>query len=96
MKDFIKRMMLFGIGLAAMTREKIEEFVNELVKKGEVSEKEGKEMVQELIDKSKKVRKDLEGKMEEVAAATLKKLHIPTRGELDELKERIEKLEKSK
>ena len=96
MKDFIKRMMLFGIGLAAMTREKIEEFVNELVKKGEVSEKEGKEMVQELIDKSKKVRKDLEGKMEEVAAATLKKLHIPTRRELDELKERIEKLEKSK
>jgi len=96
MKDFIKRMMLFGIGLAAMTREKIEEFVNELVKKGEVSEKEGKEMVQELIDKSKKVRKDLDGKMEEVAAATLKKLHIPTRRELDELKERIEKLEKSK
>ena len=96
MKDFIKRMMLFGIGLAAMTREKIEEFVNELVKKGEVSEKEGKEMVQELIDKSKKVRKDLEGKMEEVAAATLKKLHIPTRSELDDLKERIEKLEKSK
>lgn len=96
MKDFIKRMMLFGIGLAAMTREKIEEFVNELVKKGEVSEKEGKEMVQELIDKSKKVRKDLEGKMEEVAAETLKKLHIPTRSELDDLKERIEKLEKSK
>ena len=94
MQEFIKKMMLFGVGLAAMTREKTEEFVKELVKKGEMSEKEGKQLVNDLMEKSKKMTRDLETKTEEMVAATLKRLNIPTRKELDELRERIEKLEK--
>jgi poly(hydroxyalkanoate) granule-associated protein len=94
MQEFIKKMMLFGVGLAAMTREKTEEFVKELVKKGEMSEKEGKQLVNDLMEKSKKMTRDLEAKTEEMVAATLKRLNIPTRKELDELRERIDKLEK--
>ncbi len=94
MQDWMKRMMLFGVGLAALTREKTEEFVKELVKKGELSEKEGRELVRELMEKSKKVTRDLEAKTEEMVAATLQRLNIPTRKELDELKERVAKLEK--
>jgi len=94
MQEFIKKMMLFGVGLAAMTREKTEEFVKELVKKGEMSEKEGKQLVNDFMEKSKKMTRDLETKTEEMVAATLKRLNIPTRKELDELRERIEKLEK--
>lgn len=94
MFDFIKKTMLVGVGLAAVTREKIEEIVGELVKKGELSEKEGKEMVDELVEKSKGVKKDLEKKVEKIVADTLKKLNIPTRDELVELKKKIDKLEK--
>lgn len=94
MQDWMKRMMLFGVGLAALTREKTEEFVKELVKKGELSEKEGRELVRELMEKSKKVTRDLEAKTEEMVTATLQRLNIPTRKELDELKERVAKLEK--
>lgn len=95
MFDFIKKTMLVGAGLAAMTREKIEGMVDELVKKGELSEKEGKEMVDELVKKSKSVKKDLEKKVEKIVADTVKKLNIPTRDELTELKEKIERMEKS-
>lgn len=94
MQEFIKKMMMFGVGLAAMTREKIEEFVKELVKKGEMSETEGKQFVNDLVEKSKKVTRDIETKTEEMVTATLKRLNIPTRKELDDLRERIEKLEK--
>ncbi|MCX5833870.1 MAG: phasin family protein [Deltaproteobacteria bacterium] len=94
MQEFIKKMMMFGVGLAAMTREKTEEFVKELIKKGEMSEKEGKQLVNDLMEKSKKMTRDLEMKTEEMVSATLKRLNIPTRKELDELRERIEKLEK--
>ena len=94
MFNFIKKTMLFGVGLAAVTREKIEEVVGELVKKGELSEKEGKEMVDELVEKSKSVKKDLEKKVEKIVADTLNKLNIPTRDELAELKKKIDKLEK--
>jgi poly(hydroxyalkanoate) granule-associated protein len=94
MQDWMKKMMLFGVGLAALTREKTEEFVKELVKKGELSEKEGKQLINDLVEKSKKVTRDLEVKMEEMVTATLQRLNIPTRKEMDELKERIAKLEK--
>lgn len=95
MFDFIKKTMLVGAGLAAMTREKIEEVVDELVKKGKLSEKEGKEMVDELIEKSKSVKKDLEERIEKTVTETLKKLNIPSRSEIAELKEKIEQMEKS-
>lgn len=94
MFDFIKKTMLVGAGLAAVTREKIEEIIGELVKKGELSEKEGKEMVDELVEKSKKVKKDLDKKVEKIVSDTLKKLNIPTREELTELKKKIDKLAK--
>ena len=94
MFDFIKKTMLVGVGLAAVTREKIEEIVGELVKKGELSEKEGREMVDELVEKSKKVKKDLDKKVEKIVADTLNKLNIPTRDELTALKKKIDKLAK--
>jgi len=94
MQGFIKKMMMFGVGLAAMTREKTEELVKELVKKGEMSEKEGKQLVNDLMEKSKKMTRELETKTEEMVTSTLKRLNIPTRKELDELRERVDRLEK--
>lgn len=95
MFNFIKKTMLVGAGLAAMTREKIEGTIDELVKKGELSEKEGKELVDELVEKSKSVKKDLEKKVEKIVTDTVKKLNIPTRDELTALKKKIEQMEKS-
>jgi poly(hydroxyalkanoate) granule-associated protein len=95
MFDLIKKTMLAGVGLAAMTREKIEKTIDELVKKGKLSEKEGKEIVEELIEKSKTTKKDLEKKTEKIITKSLKRLNIPTRDELTEIKKRIERLEKS-
>jgi polyhydroxyalkanoate synthesis regulator phasin len=39
--DFVKKSMLIGVGLATLTREKVEQTINELIEKGEMSEKEG-------------------------------------------------------
>jgi len=40
------------------------------------------------------VTRELETKTEEMVTLTLKRLNIPTRKELEELRERIEKIEK--
>jgi polyhydroxyalkanoate synthesis regulator phasin len=95
MLDFLKRTIWLGVGLAAMTAEKIEETVRGIVKKGHLSEKEGKELIVDLVEKSKKARKDLGDRVEGMVQDTLKRLKIPTRKEVDELKARIEQLEKA-
>jgi len=93
--DFIKKSMLIGVGLAALTREKIENTVDELIKKGEISEKEGKEAIDELMEKSKEFKKELTEKVEKAVADAIKKLNIPTRKEFAELKNKVEQLVKS-
>ena len=95
MLEFLKRTIWIGAGLAAMTAEKIEETVKEIVNRGHMSEKEGRELVDDLIEKSKKAKKDLGERVENVVQETLQRLKIPSRREVDELKARIEQLEKA-
>jgi poly(hydroxyalkanoate) granule-associated protein len=93
--DFVKKSMLIGVGLATLTREKVEQTINELIEKGEMSEKEGKDAVDDLMKKSKEVTKGLTEKVEKTVTDTLNKLNIPTRKEFAELKEKIKQMEKS-
>jgi poly(hydroxyalkanoate) granule-associated protein len=94
MLDYIRKMTLAGAGLAIITTEKIQEMMDDLVKKGEMTEKEAREVINEFIEKSKQARRDLEEKVEKTITAFLNRMNIPTRRELDEIKERLERLEK--
>ena len=94
MLDYIRKMTLAGAGLAMMTTEKIQELMDELVKKGEMTEKEAREAVNEFLEKSKQARKDLEEKMEQILTGLLNRVNIPTRKEFEDMKERLARLEK--
>lgn len=94
MLEYMRKLTLAGAGLAIMTTEKIQEIMDELVKKGEMTEKEAKETVDEFVDKSKQAKKDLEDKMEQFVTGFLNRMNIPTRKELEEIKERLARLEK--
>jgi polyhydroxyalkanoate synthesis regulator phasin len=89
MFDLIKKTMLTGVGLAAMTREKAEELAKELIKKGELSEKEGKELVDDLLKKSEQAKKDLEKKMKDMVKKALKKMDVATKKDIARLEKNI-------
>jgi poly(hydroxyalkanoate) granule-associated protein len=93
MLDYIRKMTLAGAGLAIMTTEKVQEIMDELVKKGEMTEKEAREAVSEFVEKSKQAKKDLEDKMEQTVTGLFRRLNIPTRKELEEIEERLARLE---
>jgi len=93
MLDYIRKITLAGAGLAIITTEKIQAIMDELVKKGEMTEKEAKEAVAEFVEKSKQAKKDLEEKIEQISSGLVKRMNVPTRKELDEIKERLDRLE---
>jgi len=95
MFDYIRKMTLAGAGLAILTSEKIQEIMDDLVKKGEMTEKEARETVDEYVEKSKQAKKDLEEKMEQMVTRFLNRMNIPTRKELEEIKVRLAQLEKT-
>lgn len=50
-ESIIKKFLLGGIGLASLTGEKLEELINELVKRGELAEDQRAKFIKELMAK---------------------------------------------
>lgn len=55
--DLIKKGLSFGLGLAVTSKEQAEKFVNDLVKKGELSLEESKDMVNQLIQRGEEEKR---------------------------------------
>jgi len=96
MLDAIHKMFLAGVGFAAMTKDKIDEHIKELVERGKLTEKEGREMAEDMLKKSEQARKDLQERVEKLVQETLQKLHVASREDIEKLAARIEKLEAAK
>jgi len=92
-KDFIKNMLYMAVGYASIEKEKIEQFTKDLTEKGKLTEEEGKKMINELIQRSKEVKEDIEGKIENVSKEIYDTLHLATKEEIEALKQRISDLE---
>jgi len=96
MLDAIYKTFLVGVGLAAVTKEKIDAHVNELVEKGRLSEKEGRDLAEDMLKKSEQARKDLQKRIETSVEQALHRLNLPSRQDLEKLATRIDKLETAK
>jgi len=94
MQDFIRKVRLLSVGLFYLGKEKVEETVSELIKKGEISEKEGRALMIELLAKSKAATKDLEERIHRAMADAQARLHAPLVREIEALKKKVAKLEK--
>ncbi len=91
MIDLIKKTMYMGLGLASLTKEKMEEVSRELVKKGELSEKEGKDLVDDLAKKSEEAKKALDKRIDQIIKDTLARLNVATKDDLKALEKKLSK-----
>lgn len=94
MSDLIKSVVLAGLGVLSLTREKAENLAKDLIRKGELLETDEAKFVKDLLEKAEKAGVEFEGKIAKSVKDTLKKLNIPTRKDLDEIKQKLDKLSK--
>jgi len=92
MFDLMKKGMLAGIGLALKTKDEVEDLVQEIQKKSEMSEAEGRKFFDEVQKKYEDAQGKLEKRVEQTVKDILKKTHIVTTDELKELKKEIREL----
>jgi polyhydroxyalkanoate synthesis regulator phasin len=69
----LKRMMLMGVGAANLTREKAEEMVEELVRRGEVAAGDKAKAIDELQQKAQAAAGDVKKMVDERVDAVAKK-----------------------
>lgn len=93
MKDIVSKGLAFGLGLAVVSKEQIEKVVEELVKKGEVSAAESKDLVRDLVAKGEAEKKEVNVWLGEQLEKLLKELNIPTKADVERLEQRIQELE---
>ena len=89
LQENLKKYFYSGVGLAAHTAEVVQKSVNELVKKGKVSEADGKKLVGDAIKKVEARRPEIEAKYNEAVHKFVKL----SASEVSKLQKRIEKLE---
>ena len=94
MTDLIKNTILSGLGILSLTYEKAEDLAKDLIKKGDLSETGKTKFIKDLMEKAEKYSVETEKKIEKTVEKTLKKLNIPSRKDLEEIKEKLDKLSK--
>jgi polyhydroxyalkanoate synthesis regulator phasin len=92
-KDLINKALALGLGLAVVSKEQIEKVVDELVKKGELSVNDSKDLMKELLQKGEEHQKDINTKLREQVQKILNELNIPSKADIDRLEKRIAQLE---
>ena len=91
--NLARKVGLFGIGVAAITKDKADVLVKDLIKKGDLNKDEGKKLVAEIVEKSKKSTKDLETTVNKQVQDLLNKTDVATKKEIKVLEAKIKKLE---
>ncbi len=95
MIDLVKKTLLTGVGVAALTKEKIEEVARDFVEKGKLSEQEGKALVEDLVTRSDESRAELQRQIEAKVNVVLEKMDLARKSDLDALKAEIQELRQS-
>jgi polyhydroxyalkanoate synthesis regulator phasin len=95
MIDVLKKVLLTGVGVAALSKDKIEDLARDLAEKGKMTEQEGKALVDQLLTSSDEARQDLQRQVEDKVQKVLGKMDLAKKSEVDALKHEIEELKKA-
>lgn len=86
--DVVRNALLAGFGV----QEKVREFVDDLVKKGELSESQGAKLVREWSEKFEKNTEDLSKSLNDMIAKTLEKMNLSTKDDMQRINDKIDAL----
>lgn len=92
MIDLIKKAILTGVGIAASTKDKMEDLAKELIDKGKLSEQEGEKFVQDMLNRAEESREIFKGQTESLIKNTIAKMHLARIEDIELLKTEIAQL----
>jgi poly(hydroxyalkanoate) granule-associated protein len=98
MLDMARKVLLAGIGAVALAQEEVEEFVGKLIDRGAIAEKDGRKLINDIIEKrKKKVEETADSAEEELdkrIEGLLDRLNVPTKSDIEALSAKIVALTK--
>ena len=93
MVDALRKLLLAGLGTLDLTEEKAKAIFNDLVARGEMSEKDAKELVSSWAKRAAEQRGRLQADIDQAVQRALSAMGIARRAEVEALKVKITELE---
>ncbi len=91
--DLMKKSLAFGLGAAALSAEKVKQFVDDMVERGEMTSEEGKRFMEDVNARADEEKKRMQSWMQEQMTKMLKQAGVAEASQLRELESRIALLE---
>ncbi len=88
MFETVKKAMLVGLGV----QEKMREYVDDLVKKGEVSKEQSGSLFKDLMSTAEKNMEGLDKTWKEMIQSTMERMNLPTREDMENLEKKVNAL----
>ncbi|MEO0583428.1 MAG: hypothetical protein AAF135_14480 [Bacteroidota bacterium] len=93
MEDLFKKFLYTGVGLVAMTAEKLQETVDDLVGQGKVSKDEGKKIVNDFVEDVDNRRSDVESRVKEMVDKFTESVNLPRLIDQDQYEQLVSRLD---
>jgi polyhydroxyalkanoate synthesis regulator phasin len=81
-----RKVVLAGIGAVALAQDEVEDFVNKLVERGEIAEKDARKLLREVTDRRRRsAEKEMDRRLDDV----LERMNVPSKADIDALGHKI-------
>jgi len=97
--ELLRKMLLAGVGAVAMSRDETEQFVNKLVERGELAQKDAEKLLRDVQSRLRQGRPDVHEQAEKVTMRAqhgmeefLNRLNIPSKRDIEDLSAKIAQL----
>ncbi len=93
MEDFLRKAKQFGLGLWDFTKEKVESIVEEMVRRGEISQQDKPGVIAQLMEKAQEEQVAFKEKLKTLIQEMHADLGLARAADLEALEKRVAALE---
>ena len=86
--ELVRKAMLASLG----AQERAKEFVDDLIKRGELSKSEGATLLKEWMHRVEQSSKEMDARVKDLVRKNLERLNLPTREDMDKLNRKVQAL----
>jgi polyhydroxyalkanoate synthesis regulator phasin len=92
--NLLKQLLMLGVGTTSLMVEKLKEVTDEYVKDGKFNSEQAADFINDFGDRFKSEQVNLETLIQKQIRNVLQDLGVPRQNEVDELRGRIDRLER--
>ena len=92
--NFLKQLLLLGVGTTSLVAEKLKEVTETWVESGRLDSTQATALIEDLMSQFKSEQETIEAQLQRQLRLILQDVGVPRQSEMDELRGRLDRLER--